>query len=211
MKKHILLFGLSALLMSCGGSDGEESHENEEIETTDEVCTYSYDASSTVLTWTAFKLTEKVGVNGTFDEINVVANDGAEDQLSVLNGASFEIPINSLNSQDEVRDPKLKNSFFGNMVATEMITGTIVQMDEFNATVDITMNGMTVEYDGHVEMEEETITMSTTIDIMDFNGQVAMDSLSVVCAEKHTGEDGVNKFWNEVEIVVKTTLVKDCK
>ena len=116
MKKNILLFGLTALLISCGGE--EETHEQEEVVATEEVCTYSYDETSTVLTWTAFKLTEKVGVNGTFDIINVSANDGSEDMFSVLNGANFEIPVSSLNSQDEVRDPKLKNSFFGNMDST---------------------------------------------------------------------------------------------
>ena len=210
MKKHLLLFGIvSFLLASCGGSGEEDVNVEDPI--VEETCTYSYDPTSTVLTWTAFKLTEKIGVNGTFDVITVSANDGQEEMLDVLLGATFEIPISSLNSQDEVRDPKLKNSFFGNMAETEMISGTIISIDEFNAVVDIRMNGLTVEYDGQVTVEENTVSMNTTIDVLDFEGQEAMDSLSVVCAEKHTGEDGVNKFWNDVEIVVKTTLLKECK
>ena len=197
------------ILTSCGGAAEEVTDVEEEVAV--EVCTYTYDESSTVLTWTGFKLTEKVGVNGTFDVINVVANDGVEDMLSVLAGATFEIPVNSLNSGDAVRDPKLKNSFFGNFETTESINGSIVSLDEFGAVVAITMNGMTIEYDGTIKIEDNTVTMSTSIDIMDFNGQVAMDSLGVVCAAKHTGEDGENKLWNDVDIVVKTTLLKECE
>lgn len=209
MTKSIFISGIASLLLLSCGTETESNDQKEEVPA--EVCTYAYDETSTVLTWTAFKLTDKIGVNGTFDQINVTATNDAEDMFAVLTGAGFEIPVASLNSQDPNRDFKLKNSFFGNLDTTLMISGTVTSIDASLASLAITMNSITHEYEAGVVVEGETITVSTTIDILDFNGQTALDSLSVVCAEKHTGEDGVNKLWSDVDVVVKTTLIKTCK
>ena len=213
MNKKLIVFGLaSVLLTACGGGSEEAESKGEGQEQEAKACTYSYDPGSTVLTWTAFKLTERIGVNGTFDQINVTANEGSEDMFGVLTGATFEIPVSSLNSQDPERDPKLKDHFFGVMANTENITGKIVDLNETSGRIMINMNGMEVEYEGNVTVEDETtITWTQAIDILDFNGQASIDSIGVHCAEKHTGEDGVNKFWPDVNIAVKTTLVKTCE
>lgn len=215
MKKSMALVVLSGFLFAaCGG--GEEETNNEEVTggeepVVEESCTYAYDPEETVLTWTAFKLTERVGVSGTFDEINVVSNDGAEDMYAVLTGATFDIPVSSLNSNDEVRDPKIKNSFFGVMNSTDRITGSVNSLSETAGEVSITMNGMTKSYSGDVTVEGEEITFSTTLNMIDFNGQESIDSLGVVCEAKHTGPDGVNKLWEDVELVIRTTLIKTCE
>lgn len=211
MNKRLIAIGFAAMLLTaCGG--GEETTEEEgAADETAAACTYSYDSEATVLTWTAFKLTERVGVNGSFDQINVTANDGAENMFDVLNGATFEIPVSSLNSQDPERDPKLKKHFFGNMVETESITGSIIELNESSGKIKIKMNGNEIEYEGDVTVEGETITWEQAIDIIEFQAQASMDSIAVHCAEKHTGTDGVNKFWPDVNIAVKTTLLKECK
>lgn len=203
-----MMLGLLPMMFACGGGSEEVSEEINE--TVEEVCTYKYDETSTIFTWTAFKLTEKVGVDGSFDEINVIANE-SEDMFGVLTGATFEIPVVSVNSQDPVRDPKIRDAFFGTMTETEAITGEVVSIDESTAKLKITMNGVTVEYTGEVSVDAETITMKTTIDILDFGGQPSLDEIGIACEEKHTGEDGVNKFWSDVNIAVQTKLIKECK
>jgi len=192
---------------SCGGEEVEITAPTDSVE----VCNYSYDSSSTILTWTAFKLTEKIGVNGTFDEINVVAKENATDMFGVLTGATFEIPVATLNSQDPVRDPTVKRAFFGNMVETASITGSVISLNATEANMSITMNGVTKEYTGVVKVDGEKIKVTTTIDIVDFEAQVSLDSLGVACKEKHTGPDGINKFWTTVDVAVQTTLIKTCK
>ena len=204
-----MLLGLLPLMVACGGAEEEADTTNDEEVVAEEVCTYKYDENATILTWTAFKLTEKVGVDGSFDEINVVANE-SEDMFGVLSGATFEIPVVSVNSQDPVRDPKIRDSFFGTMDSTVAITGEIISINENGARVSITMNGVTVEYDGEIKVKEETITMNTTIDILDFDGQGSIDEIGKVCEAKHTGEDGVNKFWSDVNVAVQTKLIKEC-
>jgi len=215
MKKSIVIVVMSGFLFAaCGGeaeTNNDEGSAGEETTAGAEVCTYAYSPDETILTWTAFKLTERVGVSGTFDEINVVSNDGADDMYAVLTGASFDIPVSSLNSNDEARDPKIKNSFFGVMDSTDRITGSVNSLSATAGEVTISMNGMTKNYSGEVSVEGEEITFSTTLNILDFNGQESIDSLGVVCEAKHTGPDGVNKLWEDVELVIRTTLVKTCE
>lgn len=209
MKKIIIPISLFVFFVaSCGGG---ESTENTTGEDTVQACTYSYDSSSTVISWTAFKLTEKVGVTGYFDQASVIAKENQTDMFAVLNGATFEIPVSSLNSQDPVRDGKLKNSFFGNMTETEYITGVVNSISANEASINMNMNGHSKDVNGNVIVDGEKITVTATIDILDWDGQVPMDSLSLVCAEKHTGPDGINKLWSTVEVAVSTTLVKTCK
>ncbi len=210
MNKKLILFGLATVMLAaCGGAD-EADPTGDEEESSEPTCIYTYDHGTTVLTWTAFKLTEKTGVNGTFEEINVTAEGSYENMFDVLSGATFDIPVSSLNSQDDIRDPKIKSFFFGNMAETSAISGSMLSVTESGATVSITMNGTAVEYDGKISVKDETVTFTTTIDITDFEAQIALDSLGEACAEKHTGEDGLRKFWTDVDIAVKTTLAKDC-
>lgn len=209
--KKLFILALPIYLVSCGGSSEEETTNENETPETVEACTYSYDPEATVLTWTGFKLTEKVGVSGTFDEINVTANDGAENMFDVLNGATFSIPIQSINSQEPTRDPKLRKNFFGVMTETENITGIITNINESMGSIELMINQVEVEYDGKVSVDGEKITWSSTIDMNHFDAGYAIDSLNNVCKERHTGEDGISKLWTEVDIAVSTTLVKTCK
>ena len=56
----ILLF-----LLSCNGSDKKSKGPT----TVEKAYTYSVDTSGIVVTWTAYKFTEKIGVSGKFDRI----------------------------------------------------------------------------------------------------------------------------------------------
>ena len=209
MKKSIISLGLLSILMvSCG-----ESTESKNIKSTqtEKVCTYGYDATSTTIGWTAFKFTEKKGVSGVFDEAEVLIANNAEDMFKTLEGASFTIPVTSINSNNPARDEKLKNSFFGSMETTEVISGIVKSINETEATIEISMNGISKDYYGTVSVDGLKVAFSTTIDMVDYEAQHAIDSLNIVCSEKHTSEDGVSKLWSEVDINVETTLVKTCK
>lgn len=208
MKKSILTIGLlSAVLISCNSSETPEA-ETVEVK---EVCTYNYSADSTVIGWTAFKFTEKKGVSGVFDQSEVLIAAPSEDMLQTLAGASFTIPVSSINSNNPVRDEKLKNSFFGSMETTEIISGVVKSISDSEAVIEITMNGQSKEYTGTVSTDGLKVSFSTTIDMVDFEAQHAVDSLNTVCSAEHTSEDGSSKLWSEVDINVETVLVKTCK
>ena len=209
MKKNIVVLGLLGLVaFSCG--ETTEQHTEELIETV-EVCTYAYNPESTVIGWTAFKFTERLGVNGVFEKVDVLIAQDSEEMLQTLSGASFTIPISSVNSENTDRDYKIQNSFFGTMESTEVISGLVKSIDAEKALVEISMNGISIEYEGAVAVDGEKVNFTTTIDMVDFEAQHSVDSLNIICTDLHKGSDGVSKLWSEVDIYVETTLVKDCK
>ncbi|VAW28048.1 hypothetical protein MNBD_BACTEROID06-726 [hydrothermal vent metagenome] len=206
----------TAFLISCGGETKKENSESAKDVT--ETCTYSYIADSTLLTWTAYKFTKKVGVGGTFDHLAINNVKSAEHPLDVLVGADFSIHTSSVNSGNAERDPKLVEFFFKKLADTEMITGKIVSVNNGEAVVTIIMNKKSVDVIGKITVEDERVTLTTSIDMADFEGLDAVASLNKVCSAKHTdedahlpGEQGKSKLWPDVDIVVSTVLKKECK
>jgi len=195
----------SILIISCGGEATPEVSEK-----STEPCLYNYDNTTTSVEWTAFKFTEKKGVGGKFEKVNVLISAPAEDMFQTLTGASFTIPVETVNSANEDRDMKIKAHFFGSMESTSVISGLVKSIDSKNATVELTMNGVSHDYEGPVTVDGETIGFSSTINLTDFEAGYAIDSLNTVCDDLHKGADGISKLWTEVDINVKTTLKKVC-
>ncbi len=208
--KTIAIALLSAtILISCGGETTKESAEN--TEAVKETCTYTYVSDSTTLKWTAYKFTKRAGVSGTFNHIAVNNTITAENPFDVLVGADFSIHTPSVNSGNAERDPKLVKFFFEQLADTEIIKGKIVSVNGAEAVVTITMNGKSVDVVGKVTVEANKVSLSTSVDMADFEGLGAIESLHEVCAAKHTDEDGESILWPDVDIIVSTVLKKECK
>ena len=203
-----ITIGLSALLLiSCGG----ETQQEEQAEVKTATCTFQYDETSTKVNWKAFKFTEKKGVGGTFNKVNVLISEASDDMFNTLTGATFTIPVNEINSENPDRDLKIQHHFFGPMTSTDIISGVVKSINNTTAVVEITMNGISKDYEGAVNVDGHKIGMTTTIDMVDFEAQVSVDSLNSVCNDLHKGEDGVSKLWSVVDISVETTLKQDCQ
>ncbi len=209
MKTLALAMISGALLFSCGGEAKKESEEN--TESVKETCMYSYVRDSTILKWTAYKFTKRVGVSGTFNHIAVNNTKAAENPFDVLVGADFSIHTPSVNSGNVERDPKLVEFFFNKLTDTEMIKGKIVSVNGDEAVVTITINGKSVDVVGKVTVDDTKVSLNTSVDMADFDGLEAVSSLHEVCAAKHTDEDGESILWPDVDIVVSTVLKKECK
>ena len=209
MKTLFIALFSAVILISCGGKTKEETKES--TEAVKETCTYSYVADSTILKWTAYKFTKRAGVSGTFNHIAVNNTKDADNAFDVLVGADFSIHTPSVNSGNAERDPKLVKFFFEQLADTEMIKGKIVSVNGEDAVVTIIMNGKSVDVVGKVTVEGNKVSLSTSVDMADFEGLDAIASLNEVCSAKHTDEDGESKLWPDVDIVVSTVLKKECK
>lgn len=189
-------------LFSCG-----ETKEVETTTTTDKAM-YQIDAETVSLKWVAYKTTDKVGVGGEFGKINVNEYQLAESKEGALNGVSFSVPVSSLFTGNKDRDWKLVNLFFGVMDKTEFIKGTFHQGEEGIGKLDLTMNGTSTELPYDYSITNDSIFITATMDVLNWNGQEAMDSLNKACYDLHKGKDGVSKTWSEVDIKASVAVVK---
>jgi YceI-like protein len=199
---------LTAVLLTGLACTTSTKSTNEEA---DEVCIYKYDNQSLDFKWTAYKFTGKKGVPGTFDEIAVTAAADATSIEDLLQSIKFNIKTNSVNSKEPVRDAKISEFFFGTMANTAEITGGIKSADDNKAVITLTINELTVDVPGTIEIIGDTIKLHSTVDFKEFGGQEAVAMLNQVCSEKHTGEDGKSVFWDVVDINVQAVYTKECK
>lgn len=210
----------SMMLASCGGGAEKKTEEAPAApeKPAEKVCTYSYEATDVVINWTSYKHTNKTGVTGKFDTFAIDGARTANSVADLVGQASFSIDASSVNSGDEVRDPKLRDLFFGVMENAGEITGKFseVKGSEKDAKgfgkVVINMNGASHTADMTYTVEDGAIKVRTEFDMVaDMNGQGAFDSIAEACAEKHTGGDGERKFWPDVNVIVTVPFAKECK
>ncbi|SHK55685.1 YceI-like domain-containing protein [Reichenbachiella agariperforans] len=175
----------------------KKAQEEKSEEATKEIV---YDVAAAQIKWTAFKLTERVGVSGTFDEVAVTA--GGEGTVeSVLTDGSFSINTSSVNSNEATRDPKIKESFFGTF-NTPAIEGKIVSADAGSGELSLMMNDTTSAVPFSYITNDSTLILTASIDVTNWNGGAAIDSLNSVCELLHKGSDGVSKLWPDVTVQV---------
>lgn len=210
MKKlhYSVLFILSAFyLTSCGGEEPKEAEKEQAVE---EVCMYKYNPSSTVMEWTAFKFNEKTPVKGTFKEINIEGTLESEDPMELLKSLSFDIPVSSIETQNEERNGKIIKHFFGT-IATENLTGKLVSMnDKGEAVIEVMMNNMAKKVKGTYTFVDDKFDFTASIDVATWNATSGIEALNKICKDLHTGADGVSKLWSTIDLSFSTTLESDC-
>lgn len=206
MKKISILFlAMAVSLASCKN----EKKDNATTETvvTETAVQYVVKPEATSVKWTAYKTTEKKPVGGEFKVLRFDEKAGATPE-EALNNLSFSIPVSSVFTNDatNTRDAKIKASFFGAMLDTELLTGTIKYADgAYSAS--ITMNGVTGDLPLEVKItEERRVVMTGVMDLKEWDALDALASLNKVCFDLHKGPDGVSKTWDDVAIEVNTFL-----
>ena len=221
MKNFLFISAIGTeLLMSCGGGSNQSNENN--LDTVGqntgakmEICSYSYNPKTTTLHWTAFKHTDRAAVKGMFDSVEVSGTQTASSPAMAAKNVSFRIFTAGINSNDLVRDAKIKAHYFGNIANTTIITGMINSLegsDEAgNCDLTLKLNDIEKEVAGSYLVEGDTLQIKCTLDMNEWGCQKAIAALQKACDEKHTGADGKTVFWPDVEILVKTTLTKTCK
>lgn len=195
MKKIVwAMAALAIVTVSCKKEETKPAEPSQELQEVPLAEKVTYQPK---LEWTAFKTPEKVGVKGTFNTIEL---NGAKDSGTIeedIKEATFKIVPSSVNTTDPLRDGKLKDGFFAMM--TGDITGKFIDFKEGKATVEITMNGVTVQKEFAYTATGDVLKINGSIDIIaDFKGNKAFNSIHELCKELHAG-----KTWTDVEIAVE--------
>lgn len=198
MKKSIMALALLAtVFVGCKKEQTATTEEQTQLEEVPVAAKVNYVHK---LEWTAFKTPEKLGVPGTFTDIEL---SGAKDSGNIeedIKDATFKIVTSTVDTKDPTRDGKLINGFFA-LMAGENITGKFVDFKDGKATVEITMNKVTKQKEFDYTIVGNTLNIKGSVDIIaDFDGTTAFNSIHELCKDLHAG-----KTWTDVDINVEIT------
>ncbi len=165
------------------------------------------------VSWRAFKTFSKIGVGGAFTDIKYTPNKKQGKNFQELFvGSKVEIAPLKVDTKNPQRDKTLLDSFF-NKLKGGKIEGVIRSIKRDKGTKDrkIKHSGVVVV---EISMNENNLTVPMkyrykdgvfkakgVIDLFDFNGTNALNSINRSCYDLHKG-----KTWNDVEIEFSTTI-----
>ena len=175
-------------------------------------CTYSLSIDSTDVIWTGYKFNDRAAVKGVFDSVSVLGSQISDNAIGCLDGVEFHIMTSSVNSNDKGRDAKLSGIYFESL-HTPIISGSIdsVNYNNNKAKLTLSMNNISIVKDISLDVSDNKIELKINLNIEDWNGASAVDALNKACEEKHTGNDKESVLWSDVDVLVRTRLIKVCE
>lgn len=221
MKKTLSLLAIIAAVSftSCK-KEKEQSTEETAAKPTQDLfdapkCAYALDTLQTSVKWTAFKTSAKIGVGGQFDSVSVIDQDSTATSVAdLLEGLAFTIQTNSTNTNNPDRDKKIIESFFGSMVTTNEITGTISSAEGKDTAgtcvAMLSLNGHKKEVALNYSLEDNKINLIGTMDLYEFGAEGPLAALNDVCTDLHKGDDGKSILWPNVDLNITIPITADC-
>lgn len=200
--KNIALIAVLVLLsittISCKTDKKNQKNNTEKL--------YSVEPLTTKVSWTAYKTTEKIGVEGQFTKVNFTNIKKSLTPREALNGTEFSIPISSLFTNNDERDSKLMKLFFGVMDNTEFLSGSLELTSDTEGIATVKMNNISKSFPVEYTLSGQMASFTGILNVEDWNAQKALESLNIACFDLHKGADGVSKTWSEVKIDIVTYL-----
>jgi polyisoprenoid-binding protein YceI len=206
--KYLLKLGMVFLtllfVVSCNNSKKKKTENIENI-LSEQMNSYTIDTAGVSVLWTAYKFTDKFGVSGKFDNFKLSTVSDAESIKKLLKKSEIVIYTESVNSNSEIRDPKLRASFF-KVFNTDTIRGIITESNQGKGLLDLEMNDITKSLDYNYSIKSDTLFLFTKINLEKWEGGAAMQSLNKECYDLHMGADGISKLWPDVDIMIKLPI-----
>jgi len=167
---------------------------------------YGIQPKGVLVNWTAYKFTDKVGVAGTFKKLDckVMQDTGSVEEL--LKGMQVNILTTSVTSGNAIRDFKL-NTYFFSAFNTPKMRGTIINAENYEGFLKLKMNNISHRIPYTYSVKNDTITLFTNINLLEWQGKMALAKLNEQCYDLHKGADGISKLWPDVDVEVKLPLV----
>jgi hypothetical protein len=181
-------------------------------------CVYQLDPASLKVTWTAFKTTEKVAVNGNVQEVKVVAPKKAKSLPVLLKGVigsgSFD-DVKKSETGNPGRDQTLFEKFFSLLSKKAQFKGgfATVKGDDQAGKMNLmlSVNGKKGAVPMAYQLSPEGAFEAVgTFDLLNYGMEKAHASIHQACEQLHKGKDGVSKTWTEVGLKIAATIKKDC-
>ena len=212
--KMFVLGAIAATTISCNTETNNVNIPNPEVEQVQELVEEVAKAplgrinvDATQIGFGAFKTTEKVEVKGWFQSFVIEGvNQEAATWQEAITGAWVTIDVPSIETNDVGRNKKVLEHFFGSTASNELIAAKVLSVDSTLAVLEIDFNGLKKPVDFQVELSNDTLNLTATIDVADFDATSAISAINKACEALHKGADGVSKTWSEVNLYVSTVI-----
>jgi len=207
-----LLLFLGGYLFSCSQSPKTENQETLAADTTkQQVCSYDLLKDSARIAWTAYKFTEKIGVNGKFDAFMFEGNTATQNPQQLLESLKLQVLVSSINSANAERDAKIKKEFFGTMTTSDTLSGYIKEIGTDSLSIAFKMNGIEKDIRAAYKVSETEISVISNINISLWNASPSLAALNKVCKDLHKGTDGKSVLHPEVLLSLSVPINKVCQ
>lgn len=153
------------------------------------------------VTWSAYKTPLKEPVSGTFTQmVYTPATKNATTLSGLFKGSNIEIHAMSPNTGNKSRDETLREAFFSKLhptIKAEVLSLIPAKDGEENGIIEIklSLNNITQIVPLRYHYKQNLFEAYGTIDIFDFDGSGALESINQACYALHEG-----KTWNDIDI-----------
>jgi len=110
-----------------------------------------------------------------------------------------------VNSYNAIRDPKLRQTFF-KIFNTDTIKGQIMEVDVKKGLLSLQMNSINKLTSYSYNYTNDTLIISTHLDLTKWEGKTALETLNKECNDLHKGPDGISKLWPDVVVKIKLPI-----
>lgn len=193
-----LVFGM---LSSCTPKNNTETSE---VKSQEKI--YLLNTDSIALQWTAYKTTQRIGVSGSFDSISINSEKTSGTIIELLTNTKIKISTASVNSNNEIRDPKIVAFFFGKFAVPNEILANVDSANAEKAYISITMNGVTKPVEANYTVKDNILEIIANVNTPDWNAEAGLAALNNECEDLHKGKDGISKLWPEVSVAIRCPL-----
>lgn len=205
--KYLVFLLMAHGMIACNNSDKKLSNIGSDENQFSQHKQYAIDTSGISVLWTAYKFTNKIGVSGTFNTYLFENKKTSGTVENILNKSKITIPTATVNSSNPIRDFKLETYFF-KAFDTPEIKGEIKDAKESEGIINLKMNRRSKKIPFTYNLEKDTITLFTNLNLTYWKGEEALKTLNNECYELHKGTDGISKLWPDVDVVIKIPVYK---
>ena len=162
--------------------------------------------------FTGYKFTEKVGVEGSFDQMQWAFTSEASNPYSLLASASVWIDSFSINAGNAARNKNITKGLFKNIVGGRYIRGFIskVNPDGNVAVLKLFLGNLEIEVPLVFQKTPTHFILKGTLDLLGIGAKKGFRVLSKICAPLHRGKDGKSKSWPTVDLEVRAKYSERC-
>jgi len=154
--------------------------------------------------WTSYKTMAKIGVSGTFNDVQLTKSKETSTINSALVGTKVSINMKDIDAKAAIKTSNILK-FFAPELSTQGINATITKVGEKSLAIEVLLNGRKQIIPMKYTLDGGVMQASGVIDARDFGIEDALRNLNKNVAGHR------NKGWLDIAINFELIYTNKCK